>query len=223
MDFIFMLTRADKTVQDCMDVIDLIKDCGIKHIGFKDVGVDTRTLSALALEIRNLGATSYMEVVSTTPDSIRTSIALAAEIGVDRVLGGDDVEFALDSLRGTGAQYYPFPGRPVGHPTTLGGTPEDIANDCARMAKAGCPGVDLLAYRASDCDPLDLIRAARKSLNGGYLIIAGSIDSPQRIQDIRDAGADAFTIGSAIFDGSYAPNKGSIVSQCRDVLEACAQ
>ena len=36
----------------------------------------------------------------------------------------------------------------------------------------------------------------------------------------RAAGADAFTIGSAVFDGSFSPNKGNIVSQLRDVLDA---
>ena len=34
------------------------------------------------------------------------------------------------------------------------------------------------------------------------------------------AGADAFTIGSAVFDGSFSPHKGTSTSQLRDVLEA---
>jgi hypothetical protein len=34
------------------------------------------------------------------------------------------------------------------------------------------------------------------------------------------AGVDAFTMGSAVFDGSFSPNKRHIVSQLGDVLEA---
>jgi len=216
-----MLTRGDKTVSDGMLVIDAIAECGVKHIGFKDVGVDKKTLISLTNRISDIGATSYIEVVSTTTDDIRTSLETAAELGVDRVLGGQDVEFALDILKDCGAEYYPFPGKPEGHPTKLGGSPEDIAEDCRRMMAAGCAGVDLLAYRATDCDPLDMVRAAKNSMIGGYLIVAGSVDSPERIRALADAGADAFTIGTAVFDGSFSPNKGAIQSQCRDVLSVC--
>jgi len=216
-----MLTRGDKTVSDGMLVIDAIAECGVKHIGFKDVGVDKKTLISLTNRISDIGATSYIEVVSTTTDDIRTSLETAAELGVDRVLGGQDVEFALDILKDCGAEYYPFPGKPVGHPTKLGGSPEDIAEDCRRMMAAGCAGVDLLAYRATDCDPLDMVRAAKNSMIGGYLIVAGSVDSPERIQALAAAGADAFTIGTAVFDGSFSPSKGAIQSQCRDVLSVC--
>ena len=221
MDFIFMLTRGDKTIQDGLEVIDIISECGVTHIGFKDVGVDKEMLFALATRIRDIGATSYIEVVSTTPESIKNSLNIAAEIGVDRVLGGKDVDYALKTLKSCGAEYFPFPGQPAGHPTTLGGSPEEIAEDCRQMMAAGCAGVDLLAYRATDCDPLDLVRAARKAMNGGYLIVAGSVDSSGRIRALADAGADAFTIGTAVFDGSFSPDKGSIRSQCRDVLAAC--
>lgn len=223
MDFIFMLTHGDKTVPDCIEVFDKIDKIGISHVGFKDVGVDKSTLATLANHIRQSGATSYLEVVSTTPEGVRESIQTAVDIGIDRVLGGQDVEFALKALAGTGAGYYPFPGQPEGHPTRLGGTPEEIENDCARMRAAGCPGVDLLAYRATQADPLDLVRAARSGLGEGYLIVAGSVDTPARIRHLAEAGADAFTVGSAVFDGAFAAGNNSIVYQCQEILAACNQ
>jgi len=216
-----MLTNDDKTVGNCLDVFEEIKDIGVSHIGFKDVGVSAGTLSTLARRIKETGAISYMEVVSTTPDAIRQSIKTALEIGVDRVLGGQDVEFALAALNGSEATYFPFPGRPVGHPTNLEGSPEDVEADCARFLAAGCPGVDLLAYRATEADPLDLIRAARKGLGDGYLIVAGSVDSPERIRAIADAGADAFTVGTAVFDNTFASGGNTISYQCQEILKAC--
>jgi len=221
MDFIFMLTHGDKTVSNCLDVVDVIIKSGVTHIGFKDVGVDNKTLAMLATRIKEAGAISYMEVVSTTNESIKESIQVAADIGIERILGGQDVEAALVALQGTGAKYYPFPGKPTGHPTSLGGTPAEITADCERITAAGCPGVDLLAYRATDADPLDLIRAARAGLGDRYLIVAGSIDSPERIEAIREAGADAFTIGTAVFDFTFTPGLESIEGQCRDILAAC--
>jgi putative N-acetylmannosamine-6-phosphate epimerase len=53
------------------------------------------------------------------------------------------------------------------------------------------------------------------------LVIAGSVDSPHRIRATAEAGADAFTIGSAAFDGSFSPRKGLLVNQLRDILAAC--
>src|SRR5690606_32600670 len=103
--------------------------------------------------------------------------------------------------------YLPFPGYPIGHPTALGGRPGDIEQDCRRFAALGCAGVDLLAYRATEADPLELVKAARKATLG-RLVVAGSIDRPQRIRALAGAGANAFTIGTAAFDGSFSPRKG---------------
>ncbi|MFA6449850.1 MAG: hypothetical protein WCX65_10295 [bacterium] len=220
MDFIFMLTRQDMTIGDCLDVFDLIVPTGVTHIGCKDVGVDIETLRELIRRIKAAGCTSYLEVVSTTPEACLNSARIAVDIGVERLLGGTDAANILKAIEGSGVKYYPFPGRPEGHPTKLGGTPESVAADCARFEKLGCAGVDLLAYRAFEADPLDLVRAARGAMKG-YLACAGSVDSPERIQALAAAGADAFTIGSAIFDGSFSKRKGSILSQIKDVLAAC--
>ncbi|NQV43348.1 MAG: hypothetical protein HQ501_00485 [Rhodospirillales bacterium] len=221
MDFIFMLTHGDKTIDNCLEVFDEIKNTGVTHIGFKDIGVDKDTLSTLARRIKDAGSICYLEVVSTTLEEVQESIKTAVEIGIDRVLGGQDVEYALSALNGSAATYYPFPGRPIGHPTNLEGSPKDIESDCARYRAAGCPGVDLLAYRATDSDPLDLIRAARAGLDDGYLIVAGSIDSPKRIAAIAEAGADAFTIGTAVFDNAFASGGNTISYQCQEILKAC--
>jgi uncharacterized protein related to proFAR isomerase len=219
-EFIFMFTRDDQTVEDCLEVIELALVTDVKHMGFKDIGVDRETLGTLNRRIKDVGGTSYMEVVSTTPESCLNSARTAVEIGVDRLLGGTDVETMLAAVEGTGIAYYPFPGRPEGHPTRLGGSAADIAVDCRRMETLGCAGVDLLAYRAVDDDPMALVRAAREALSG-ELIIAGSIDSPARIRDLAEAGVDAFTIGTAAFDGSFSPRKGALSSQLSDILAAC--
>ncbi len=221
MDFIFMLTRQDQTVLDCLEVYEEIRELGLGHVGFKDVGVDKAALYNLNRAIKDSGAVSYMEVVSTTPEAAVRSARIAAEIGIDRLLGGSNVEEILAATKGCPIAYYPFPGRPVGHPTKLGGSPELIAEDCRRFREMGCAGVDLLAYRATEADPIDLVKAARRALGDGGLICAGSVDSPARIRALKAAGADAFTIGSAAFDGSFSPRKGSLSSQLKDILAAC--
>jgi len=215
-----MLTRADRTVPDCLAVLEDVRPLGLRHIGFKDVGVTREDAARLVTRIRELGATSYLEVVSTSDEACAQSARLARDIGVDRLLGGTRAEDILAILDGTVA-YLPFPGRPFGHPTQLAGSPEDIAADCARFRQLGCAGVDLLAYRATEADPIELVRAARGSTDG-TLLVAGGVSDAARVRALAAAGADAFTVGSAAFDGTFAPGAGGLHAQLQAVLDACS-
>ncbi|MFJ9828595.1 HisA/HisF-related TIM barrel protein [Streptomyces sp. NPDC101160] len=219
MDFVFMLTRADRTVTDCLHVLDSIRELGITHIGFKDVGVDPATLRRLHEQIRALGATSYLEVVATGRDQALGSVRAGVDLGVDWLMGGTWIDETLALLAGSQVRYLPFVGEPQGHPTRLAGTPARIAADCRRAESAGCAGVDLLAHRATEAEPLDLVRAARAATTG-RLVVAGSIDTPARIRALAEAGADAFTVGSAAFAGTVRPTAGGLAAQLAAVLEA---
>jgi glycerate-2-kinase len=220
MDFVFMLTRSDQTVPDCLEVLDEIRPLGLTHIGCKDVGVTPDVLAELVRRIKGSGATSYMEVVSTSSEACLHSARVARDVGVDRLLGGTQVEEVLAILAGSKVEYLPFPGRPFDHPTKLAGSAAQVEADARRFRALGCAGVDLLAYRATEADPLELVRAARRGTDG-TLLVAGSVHGAEQIRALAAAGADAFTIGTAAFDGSFAPRMGSLRSQLRAVLDAC--
>jgi thiamine monophosphate synthase len=192
MDFILMLTRADRTIDDAESVAAAALELGIRHVGFKDVGASAATMQALVQKIRACGGTSYLEVVSTTSAAIAASLERGRALGVDCILGGTDLTVAARVL-GNLAGYFPFPGEPVGHPTQLRGSP----------------------------DPIQLVRAARDALAGGRLIVAGSVNSPRQIHALAAAGADAFTIGSAIFDGSFSPARSAFRDQVLEIFDAC--
>ncbi len=223
MDFIFMLTRQDRTIEDCLELFDLIRPLGLRHVGFKDVGVSENVLRRLTGRIRASGASVYMEVVSTSPEACLKSAETARRIGVDCLLGGTQVKEILEIVAGTNIGYYPFPGTPFGHPTKLAGSIDDVERQCSAFMAHGCAGADLLAYRATDADPIELVRAARRGLGHGRLVVAGSIDTIDRMRAIAAAGADAFTIGSAVFSGTYSPQKGSVISQLADVMADSAR
>ncbi len=216
-----MLTRADRTIRDGLEVLEDIRSLGLRHLGFKDVGIEPAALAELHRAIKQTGATSYLEVVSTTPESCLQSARVARELGVDYLLGGTQVDEILAIIAGTQIKYLPFPGRPHGHPTKLGGTAESVEADCRRFASLGAAGVDLLAYRATEADPLELVRAARRG-TPGTLMVAGAVKNVEQIRALKDAGADAFTVGSAVLDGSFVPDVGSLRSQLRAVLDACS-
>lgn len=218
MEFALFFTRNDQTVTDCIAIFDTFKDSGIQHFGFKDIGVDRATLRRLNEAIQTAGARSYMEVVSASPEACLRSAEVAAELGVSRLLGGTDVAAMLAVLSGTGIEYFPAPGRPEGHPVKLAGSLDRIVDDCKRFMDMGCAGVDLLAYRATDVEPLDLVRAARDVVKPGGLVVSGSVSTPARVRAIREAGADLFTVGNAVLDCTYVPGEHSSLAQARAML-----
>ncbi len=193
------------------------------HIGFKDVGAEPETLWRLAAAVRDAQASVWMEIVSTSRDDELRSIALGHELGVDFLMGGVGAEEGVRLLQGSKARYLPFAGKPVGHATRLGGSPGEVEADCRAFAALGCAGVDILAYRANEAEPLDLVAACRRGFaSGGKVVVAGSINCAERIAAISAAGTDAFTIGTAAIDGSYAPGAGPLEAQLQAVLRDCA-
>jgi hypothetical protein len=222
MGFVFMLTRNDTTVANALDLVEIARPLGLRHIGFKDVGADASVLQSLTAAIREAGASPWMEIVSTPREAELRGVALGRDLGVDRLLGGVHVDEALRILEGSTIRYLPFAGAPSGHPTQLGGAPAEVEAQCRSLAAKGCAGVDILAYRAIEAEPLDLVAACRRGfLDSGVVVVAGSINSPERVGAVRAAGADAFTIGAAAIDGSYAPGAGPLAAQLKAVLSDC--
>ena len=104
---------------------------------------------------------------------------MAATSASKGCMGGVHVEEALKILDGSATRYLPFAGAPSGHPTRLGGSAPEVEAQCRAFARQGCAGVDILAYRATEAEPLDLVAACRRGfLAFGTVVVAGSINSP---------------------------------------------
>jgi hypothetical protein len=222
MDFVFMLTRNDATVENALDLVEIARELGLRHIGFKDAGAEAPMLKRLTQAIRAAGASPWMEVVATTREAELRAIALGRDLGVDLLMGGVHVEEGLRILEGSVTRYLPFAGKPSGHPTRLSGSAVEVEAQCRAFAAMGCAGVDILAYRATEAEPLDLVAACRRGfLDSGAVVVAGSVNSAERVNAVRAAGADAFTIGTAAIACAYAPGVGSVAGQLKAVLEDC--
>lgn len=200
-EFIFMLTNLDRTVPHAREVLDLVAETGLRHVGFKDVGASAELQRELTSRAHDAGLTVHLEVVSTSADDEKRSMDAAVGAGVDWVLGGQFADTSREQLRGSGIKFAPFPGRIVGHPSVLEGTVDEIAAHAAELSsKDGVDGVDLLAYRHRTADIPLLIRSTVEAV-GGPVIVAGSVTTAEQVRIIAEAGAWAFTIGSAIFEG----------------------
>jgi hypothetical protein len=216
-EFIFMLTHNDSTVAGALEVLEQVKATGLRHIGFKDVGATAARQRELADAAHAAGLTVYLEIVSVDKTDELNSIDSAIAAGVDWILGGKFAADAVAKLAGTGIKFAPFPGRIVGHPSALEGTIEEIAAHAAELTSMdGVDGVDLLAYRHTSVDVLELTAAVVKASHGP-VVAAGSVVSEDQIRGLAKAGAWGFTIGGAIFDGLL-PGEKDVVSQVRTAL-----
>ena len=71
MYFIFMLTHSDKTVPNCLEVLQEVLPLGLQHIGFKDMGVPNEVLAELNQTIRGAGFATL--IISKQQQSARHS------------------------------------------------------------------------------------------------------------------------------------------------------
>lgn len=221
-NFIFMLTHSDSTVDDALGYVDALSSSGLQYIGFKDVGATAARQKAIANAARDAGFETFLEVVSTTREAEINSVHAALDAGVDWIMGGTQPDAVLPLLEGSGVKYCPFPGRVVGHPSILQGTIDEIAQSARDLtAREGVFGLDLLAYRHQSVDIEELARAVVHA-SAGPVVAAGSVVRDEQIAMLARAGAWAFTVGSAIFDGLF-PGAPDVVAQVRHVLSVAGE
>ena len=216
-EFIFMLTRDDKTLTDARDVYASIADSGVRHVGCKDVGLPREALQGLMSDIKANGHTTHLEVVSESEQATLASARAAAEIGPDYLIGGTLITSVQEILAGTGIKFFPYVGQIVGHPCLLRGSIAEIAEDARRAEALGVDGINLLAYRY-DGDVEALVEAVVDATSLP-VIAAGSVDSSERIRALEERGVWAFTIGTAALDGVLLPGE-PLDAQIRYALAA---
>ena len=202
-ELIVMLTYNDKTVEDALELFNRMKDTPVTHWGFKDVGLPPEEMKKVVDSMNAAGKTTYLEVVSLTEEEGLAGAKLAAECGFNILMGTVFFDSINDYLKDKPVKYYPFPGHVHSHPSILEGTIAEIVQHARDMQAKGVDGMDLLTYRYTGDAP-KLLREVVKA-TGVPLVSAGSIDSFDRIAEVRDTGAWGFTIGTAFFEKKFVP------------------
>jgi len=215
-EFIFMETYNDMTRADAIPVYKEIRDTNLKFIGFKDIGLPIKKLKELHAMMKKDGKTTFLEVVSASEKETLQSTKVALELGVDYLIGGTYIDSTLSLIKNTAIKYFPYVGKIVDHPCKLRGSIEEMVNDTKKVKDKGIPGINLLAYRYNG-DVETVIEKVRAI--GLPMIVAGSIDSYERVRKMKDMDIWAFTIGGAIFDKKFVSN-GSLKDNINAVLKA---
>jgi len=201
-ELIIMLTYNDTTVPNARQMFAELKTLPVQHWGFKDVGLPVEDMRTLVAEMRAAAKTTYLEVVSLSEPEGLAGARLAVEAGFDTLMGTVYFDSIRQYLANTTVKYYPFLGHVYGHPSILTGTVAEIASQARFLEAQGVDGFDLLTYRYTG-DAQQLLRAVVKATKLP-VVSAGSIDSFERIAQVKQAGAWAFTIGTAFFEARFA-------------------
>lgn len=215
-EFIFMETYNDMTRSDAIKVYKEIRDTKLKFIGFKDIGLPIKELKELHSMMKKDGRTTFLEVVSASEKETIQSTKVALELGVDYLIGGTYIDSTLPLIKNTNVKYFPYVGKIVDHPCKLRGSIEEIIQDTKKVKEKRIPGINLLAYRYNG-DVEKLVEKVRAV--GLPMIVAGSIDSYERVSKMKEFDIWAFTIGGAIFDKKFVSN-GSLKDNINAVLKA---
>ena len=113
-----------------------------------------------------------------------------------------------------GIKYMPFVGKVTGRPSVLEGTIEGMIDEARDYIERGAYGIDLLGYRFTG-DAIALNEALVAGVDAP-VCLAGSIDSYERLDEVRRAAPWAFTIGSAFFENKF---DGSFAEQVNKVCD----
>jgi hypothetical protein len=214
-NLIVMLTYNDSTVKESLEVFNECRDLPVKYWGFKDVGIPLPAMKGLVAAMKTAGKTTFLEVVTLTEADCMKGARIAVDCGFDYLMGTVFFDSVYEYLKKQGTRYFPFCGKVHGHPSILEGSVDEIVSDGLRLQAKGVAGIDILSYRHAT-KAIELSRGLIKALSIP-VVIAGSIDSADRLKTVSELSPWAFTIGSALFDGKFVAG-GSFREQLLAVL-----
>ena len=198
---IVMLTHNDRTVTDAYEIFEQCKDSAAMYWGMKEEPLPLEEMQKLFAYMKRCGKTTFLEVVAYTEPECLAGAEMAVKCGCDVLMGTLYFDSVNEFCREHNLRYMPFVGNITGRPSVLEGSIDEMGQDARRYLEKGAWGIDLLGYRYTG-DAAELNRRLVEE-TGAPVCIAGSINSFQRLDEIKEASPWAFTIGSAFFENRF--------------------
>ena len=205
---IVMLTHNDHTVANAREIYLQNRHSQARFWGFKEEPLSRQEMKDLFALMKADGKTTFLEVVEYTEEAGLAGAETALECGCDILMGTKFYPSINRFCQANDLKYMPFVGELAERPTTLSGNIADIIAEAQSYAAQGVHGIDLLGYRYTG----DAAKLNAELVNSVSIpvCIAGSVNSYQRLDELKAAQPWAFTIGSAFFDNQFS---GSIAEQ----------
>lgn len=201
-NLIVMLTHNDKTVLNAYDIFEKCKNSKAKFWGFKEEPVPLDEMKRLYSYMKSMGKTTFLEVIAYDEQNGLKGAEMAVECGVDILMGTVFYDSINNFCKENNLKYMPFVGRVSERPSILEGDIDDMIQEANIYISKGAYGIDLLGYRYISGNPIELNKKIVEKINAP-VCIAGSINSYQRLDEIKEANPWSFTIGGAFFENKF--------------------
>ena len=213
-NLIVMLTHNDHTVLNATEIFNQCQNSQAQFWGFKEKPLPYEQMKTLFAQMKACGKTTFLEVVEYTEQAGLTGAQMAADCRCDILMGTKFFDSINQFCQKHNIKYMPFVGKLTGRPTVLSGDIDDIVQEAKEYANKGVYGIDILGYRYTG----NAVELNRQLVNNIDIpvCIAGSINSFQRLAEVKSISPWAFTIGSAFFDNRFS---GSIAEQINKVCD----
>lgn len=216
-ELIVMLTYNDLTVENAYEVFEKCKDSKARFWGFKEEGLPIDKMKELFAYMKSCGKTTGLEVVAYTEEECLAGANMAVECGCDILMGTLYFDSINELCKQHHLKYMPFVGKITQRPSILEGTLEEMVEEAREYLEKGVYGFDLLGYRYTG----DAVK-----LNAGFVeavdapvCLAGSVNSYERLDEVKEAAPWSFTIGSAFFDDKFGGTFEEQINKVCDYME----
>lgn len=200
-NLIVMLTHNDKTIDNAIDVFEQCKDSQAKYFGIKDGSLSLSEMQKIYAYMKEHNKITVFEIVQYEEEESLKYAKMAKDCQIDIVMGTCYFESVHKLCLENNLKYMPFIGQIHDRPSILSGEIVDIVAQANSYKEKGVDGIDLLGYRyVGNPEVLNETIVSQVDLP---IIIAGSIDSYQRLDEMKRISPFAFTIGSAFFDHKF--------------------
>lgn len=216
-ELIVMLTHNDCTVENAYKIFDECKNSKAKFWGFKEKPLPLEKMKELYAFMKQCGKTTFLEVVEYTEKECLEGAQMAVDCNCDILMGTIFFDSVNDFCKEHNLKYMPFVGEVTERPSILGGSIEGMINEANSYLKKGVYGFDLLGYRFTG-DPVLLNKQFVYNVDAP-VVIAGSVNSFKRLDEVKDANPWAFTIGGAFFENKFDGNFCEQIDKVCDYIE----
>ncbi len=199
---IVMLTHNDQTIENACEVFEKCKNSKADCWGFKESGLPEEQMKKLFAEMKSCGKTTFLEIVAYTEAECLEGARIAADCGCDVLMGTKFFDSVNEFCKANNLKYMPFAGMVYGRPSVLEGTAEDMINEAKEYLAKGVYGIDFLGYRFKDGDSVALNKAFVEAIDAP-VCIAGSVNTIERLDEIKALSPGYFTIGGAFWENRF--------------------
>ena len=210
-ELIVMLTHNDRTVQNAFQVFAQCRSAKAAFWGMKEEGLPFAQMKELFAYMKACGKTTVLEVVAYTEAECQRGAQFAAACGCDILMGTVFSDSVNQFCKQTGLKYMPFVGTISGRPSVLTGTLDGMLEEARRYLRKGVYGIDLLGYRYTG-DAVSLNKEFTARLDAP-VCLAGSVNSYERLDEVKDAAPRYFTIGGGFFEGKFGDGFGEQIDR----------